>query len=237
MTAYGRSRVPGRIDPAAVELYSPHVLADSPLSYWPLIEPSGSAVDVVAGRNGTIAGSVTRPSASAPPDGCGADFAGSGQRIDIADAAEWDYSGDWSAEAWGRLTSLPGAGGVAFAREGSTGATQRWTVGVSSGGKPQAYVANGSTYKITVGPTNWPTNQWCHIVMTRASGGAVVLYFNGLQVATETGSVTSASTEQLTIGSNSANGSPWPGSIAHCAVYTSVLSAARVLAHYQAMAL
>jgi hypothetical protein len=208
------------------------ILADSPLSYWPLTESSGNAVDVVAARNGTITGSVTRPSSSTMGDGAGAGFTGSGQRINIADDAVWDYSGAWTSECFARLTSLPSPlSAAAFCREGSTGSTQRWAIGSSNGNKPTGYTANGSTYKILTGPTDWPTGQWCHIAIVSESGGTLRLYFNGTQVASTTGAVTAASAEQLTIGSSSVNTGLWPGAVAHCAVYTSALSAARIAAH------
>lgn len=231
MVAYGRTRNPGRIDALVLssQLLRDTILADSPLSYWPLTESSGGAVDVVAGRNGVIAGSVTRPSSPMIGDGAGAGFSGSGQRIDIADAAEWDYSGAWTAECFAYLSS--GSTQQCFCRDGGTGSTQRWALFVSPSGKPSCYVTDGSTYKVPEASFAWPTNQWCHIALVRESGGKLYLYFNGAEAASATGSVTSASAEQLTIGSNSANYGPWNGAIAHCAVYTTALSAARIAVH------
>jgi len=234
MVAYGRTRNPGRIDALALssQLLRDTILADSPLSYWPLTESSGGAVDVVAGRNGVIAGSVTRPSSPMMGDGAGAGFSGSGQRIDIADAAVWDYSGAWTAECFAYLTSLPAPStATVFCREGSTGPSQRWMLGVSSENKPLGYTADGSIYKVLAGPTDWPIGQWCHLALVRESGGTLRLYFNGAEIGSTTGAVTADSTEQLTIGSNSMNYGPWPGGAAHCAVYTTALSAARIAVH------
>lgn len=205
------------------------ILADSPLSYWPLDEASGSAVDVVAGRNGTITGSVTRPSSPTMADGAGAGFSGSGQRVDIADAAVWDYTGDWTAECFAYLSSLPGAERIAFCRSAGTAASQRWSLGITAGNKPTAFIADGSTYRVPTGAADWPTGRWCHIAVVRESGTAR-LYFAGSQVASNAGAVTSASAEQLTIGSMSHNYGPWPGLVAHAVVHTTALSAARIAA-------
>lgn len=232
MVTYGRTRNPGKVDPLARQQgLRDEILADSPLSYWPLTESSGNAVDVIAARNGTITGSVTRPSTPAMYDGAGAGFSGSGQRVDIADAPEWDYSGAWTAECFAYLSSLTGSNRTVFCREGNTGPSQRWAIFVSTSNKPACYVANGSIYKIPMASAIWPTGQWCHIAFVRESGGNLHLYFNGIEVASEIGSATSASTEQLTIGSNSQNNGPWPGAVAHCAVYAAALTAERIAAH------
>ena len=218
------------VQPGLLQRLRAEILADSPLGYWPLDESSGNAVDVVSGRNGVITGAITRPSSNPITGALGADFTGSGQRISIADDAVWDYTGDWTAECCAYLASLPNASQAAFGRSGNTGATQRWALGITAGNKPTAYVANGATYKIPTGSGNWTTGQWSHIAMVRESGGTLRLYFNGSLVSTDTGSVTSASAEQLTIGSESTAGAQWIGSIAHCAVYTTALSAGRIAA-------
>ncbi len=220
-------------DPAlvgAAALLRAVILSDSPLSYWPLTEATGSAIDVAAARDGAVAGSVTRPSSPAMTDGAGYGFSGSGQRVDIADAAVWDFTGDWTAECFAYLPSLPGAECHTFCRSAGTGPTQRWSLYISSGNKPSCYISNGVTYKTLIGASNWTVGQWCHIAMVRESVGTVRLYFNGTQIAIDAGSVTSASTEQLTIGSMSHNYGPWPGLVAHCAVHTTALSAGRIAA-------
>ena len=118
---------------------------------------------------------------------------------------------------------------IAFCRSAGTAASQRWSLGITAGNKPTAFIADGSTYRVPTGAADWPTGRWCHIAVVRESGTAR-LYFAGSQVASNAGAVTSASAEQLTIGSMSHNYGPWPGLVAHAVVHTTALSAARIAA-------
>jgi hypothetical protein len=71
MVAYGRSRNPGKIDPAALGVvYQSVVESLSPVAYWPMQEDSGTTMTALAGSSGTYSGGttlgVTGPTATIP---------------------------------------------------------------------------------------------------------------------------------------------------------------------------
>lgn len=60
MTAYGRTRIPGLIDPAALPFdYTRVVLDLGPVAYWPLQESSGTTMVAQVGSNGSYANGPT----------------------------------------------------------------------------------------------------------------------------------------------------------------------------------
>lgn len=86
MVAYGRSRNPGKIDPAALGVvYQSVVESLSPVAYWPMQETSGSTMAALVGSNGTYAGSPTLgaagPTLSLPN---AAQFNGTSQSASVA---------------------------------------------------------------------------------------------------------------------------------------------------------
>lgn len=79
--------------------------------------------------------------------------------------------------------------------------------------------------------------QTYHVVYSYdATANSMTLYVNGAQVATVGGvTLTSGTTEILRIGSISGTADErWAGTLDEAALYTAPLSAARVLAHYNA---
>ena len=77
---------------------------------------------------------------------------------------------------------------------------------------------------------------WHHVVFTRTqTGGALVLYVDGVQVATGTGGTSSqTASTTLCLARSATGGLFYAGSLDEVATYSAVLSAATVAAHYNA---
>jgi len=103
-----------------------------------------------------------------------------------------------------------------------------------------AYTSDSvGTFDVGAGPYTVPTAYGAgttvalHLVATRSTGGAVVLYVNGVQVATNTytGSIF-ASTINVSFNNLTAGTETFTASIANLALYSKVLTATQVANHY-----
>lgn len=218
----------GKYNPRAIR-YSDTVLADSPVGYWRLGEAEGStdAADGSGnGRTGTYVGGVTLQQ-----DGA---LLGSDDRAALFDGSSglmrrlsFPSSAAFTLEVWVKPTVLKvqmlmevGVDGVALTRLFMTDAN-----GIIEFDNQPGEIGNvQSVTPITAGT-------WWHIVAT-FDGATARLYLNGVLEAS-----TVASYGWSTGTLNFAAGASGPfSSVAmdEVAVYATALSAARVLAHYQA---
>lgn len=236
MTAYGRQRQPGKIDPAAVSVdYATVVLGDGPVAFWRLNDTS--TVDSVAGRDITWGSS---PSAAAGPAGVdrASAFNGTSQYGTTASASALVPTGDVTIEAWANLTSTSGTRS-AFSAIPATGNPACWTIDLI-GGKWRFLLGDtgGGTYASRSDPSPASTGLWYHIVGTFATSGTVTkLYINGTEVASTASTTstryTAASPVQIAR-YNQTWGQFFPGSLAGLALYDKVLTPAQILNHYSA---
>lgn len=236
MTAYGRQRQPGKIDPLAVSIgYATVVLGDAPVAFWRLND--ASAVDSVAGRDVTWGNG---PTAADGPVGVAraTAFNGTSQYGQTASASALVPTGDISIETWAYLTSTSGSRSVLGATP-TTGNPIAWGFDLSSG-KWRFILGDGAgnPYASISDPADAVTGQWYHLVGTfQASGTASKLYVNGAQVASSTSTAGTRYTTPcpVQIGRYNQTWSQFfPGRLAACALYNAVLSAAQVTNHYSA---
>jgi hypothetical protein len=210
------------------------VLSDGPSGYWRLGETSGTtAIDSSGADNGTYTNGPTLAQASLLPG----DSANRSVRFDgINDHVRVPSSGSLSpgvrvsAEAWIKPTSLPTAGSFASILTKAesyslqfNGPRLEFTI-MQSGVRRRLQAPSGA---IVAGQTY-------HVVGTY-DGTTQRLYINGTQVASTplTSAVTSNS-NPLFIAAWNATSEFFKGTIDEAAVYGSILSASRVLAHYNA---
>lgn len=220
--------------------YAATVLADGPTSYWRLGETTGTtAADSAGSSPGTIAGGVTLGLPGAivgdPDTAMGFDSA-SRQYIKVSDTAALDFTGDFSVEAWAKPAVLNGVGGAIVHKGGPSGySVWQYRLSTTSGNQWRGTVFVGTTAIQVTAPGTPSTTSWTHLVMTKA-GNTLTLYVNGAAVASTTFSGTvNTSNGNLAIGrTGSSNTDYFNGQIDEVAVYPTALSAARVLAHYQA---
>ncbi len=226
--------------------YDVVVLADSPVSYWPLSDPSGTtATDLASTNPGTYTGGFTL-GGSGPSAAFGGStaFNGSTGYVTVPNAAGLNITGAISLECWVKFTAVS-TGSSNFpglvAKYGSANGYFLSLHGNDGGllaNRPYFGLIKSSTEKDTgTGYAAVTTGVWYHVVATYDNVNPMVLYINGVQVvSTNNGaSILGANTNALTL----ANWTPagvttfLNGSLAGCAVYNTALSAAQVIRHYQ----
>jgi peptidoglycan hydrolase-like protein with peptidoglycan-binding domain len=206
--------------------YSSEVLADSPIRYWPLDDTSGStADDATNNADGTYSGSPTLGAAGVV--GTAVSFlAASSQQVLCP------FSGlttAWSLEFWWKSGGT--AGSVIF--RDST-ASNGWLLILTNSDADVQLRANGTNRTITGLGTTLDNGSWHHIVVT-SSGTQVITYVDGSAV--DTWSVTAAAStvaSPFRFARNGTSSTYYTGSYDEIAIYGSVLSGARVAAHFAA---
>jgi hypothetical protein len=220
----------------AIANYHDEVLADSPVAYFRLGDTSGTtAVDSSTNaNNGTYSGS---PSLNAPgvvnaPDGDGGVSFSSGlsQRMSNSRIAAYDVADIFTMEAWIRTNAVGAVNAGIFSR-GNNGPYIRTTSGA-------LHFVKSNISVIAIGP-KVNDNYFHHIVWTK-SGAANHFYLDGVEIfpAVTNATMTNPATVGLAVGADW-NGTAafrefFDGVIDEVALYSTVLSPARVTAHYNA---
>lgn len=218
--------------------YVSEVLADSPLAYWRLEETSGtSAADSSGnGKTGTYQGSLDLGQPGLITSGLALHCHGSIAGVLVANAFSIPTAtSPFTFEAWIKLTAT-GTRPIVSGRN-STSANQNLDFGVNSG---KLYVqprGDNNAGLITLqSPGNVNDGSTHHVVATRSTAKLWTLYVDGSSVATQSDGLTSGCTNLnlAYIGQENRNLLYMDGTIDEVAVYQTALSAARVLAHYNA---
>jgi hypothetical protein len=215
-------------EPPTGSAYADEVLADNPVSYWRLGEPSGTIANDEQGVNdGTYVGSPTlgQTGGIAGDSDTSVLFNPATSEITVADSASLDVGDVFTLECWVNRNSVVGSSGGLFDK-GSGAFT------LEDVGSGQWRFEKGATSTICYSTTNIPSTGWHHIVATK-NGATVKLYLDGADVTdTVTNATITNNGTQLQIG-RSGNGR-WYGYIDEVAIYPTALSGARVAAHYAA---
>jgi len=214
--------------------YPDEVLADNPRWWWRLAAIPGG-MDLSAGSTRetiTPGGSLFGNWRGICTDGYA--VVASSTNGGLADATTRLYvASGFSFECWFWPIQLP------------TGTTVLYTNipgGLNAGnglnfqadGKLHVYIWNGTTLVDTASVGSPSNNQWHHVVVTLGAGD-IRLYIDGAldKVIVQTQSGTNPA-QPLTLMNNVARTNGLPMMFAEPAIYPSVLSASRVLAHYNA---
>lgn len=222
--------------------YADAVLADSPLGYWKLDEASGTTCTDSSGngRNLTYGGTPSFRN-SGPPIVGGTSYAvgldGVNGEGAAASYASWMLPTSFSLECWVRSTASAGYPAIFGVANGRADSGQ-FVLYIRSGTIKATFTNTfAASSEVTTG-SGMTDGNWRHVVVTHDSvSGDLILYINGSSVASNSRTGTPQSVSQPIIigGCGSTVDSNWfSGDIAHCAYYGAALSAARVLAHYQA---
>lgn len=223
-------------------VYATEVLADSPYLYYRLSETSGTTVlDYTSNaRNATYTNSPTlNQSPLISVDAC-VDFDGTNDYATFTTAAS--VTGDFTLECWVRADSFTSYPGVVSAWNANTSGNYGSAIVINTTGTVEIYAANSTftgwsytdntSYTLSTGTTY-------HLVFVNDDTNNVgYLYVNGVLQYTA-GSKTTAmglfnSGKNLVVGRANNSGSYFDGKIDEVAVYTTALSASRILAHYNA---
>jgi Concanavalin A-like lectin/glucanases superfamily len=219
--------------------YSSAVLADSPAGYWPLNESSGTtAFDLSGnGNNGTYSGSFTVGNAGlllGTADTC-ANFTGG--KMVVPDVAPLRLgAGNISIECWINVSSL--AAYASLFDAGSSATNRFYSCFLNaSGGAGTWYGAFGGT----AGHDTLPLSPSIAIgtlyyIAITSNGTTQIAYVNTTASSTNLATA-GASNDNLGVtlfGNPSTGGGLLQGKCQEFAIYPTVLSAARVTAHYNA---
>lgn len=212
--------------------YSDEVLADSPWLYWRLGEASGAtAEDATANnRDGTYTG-VTYGVTGAVTGGDTA--IGIADITDLVTSAASVPTGACTLEFWFRPTSTPTDTASVMSTSNGAGGGAGVDVSFSNGRQLEARVWIGS--EVFTGTTSALTlNTWYHVAV-RCDGSTAKVYLNGVDSASAAAVGTPVDSHPFTIGGSTGNfGANVAFQADEAAFYSSALSAARILAHYNA---
>lgn len=216
--------------------YSETVLADTPVAYWRLGEPSGTtAADEVASFDGTYTNTPTLGVAGAldgDADTAITLAAASSEHVEVAHAAGINPSGDITVECWVKFTST--ATMVLVAKYGGPTDAKGWLLLADGGGvqfdgrTALGYLSSGPSGAINDG-------EW-HQVVGRRIGAVFSIAVDGVPVNGETESAQAIDTTRvLRIGRNTDpldETAYFDGSIDEVSLYDYALTEDRILAHY-----
>jgi hypothetical protein len=189
-----------------------------------------NAADALGRHPGTTQGGATfKPGANGVDSGL--QLSGTG-RVNLGRVEDFDFAdGTGSVEAWvrvdwsGSLTYNP----AIFVNR--NGGPVTWSLHMN-GDKSAVGIWNGMAYQTRPIPN--PGTRWHHLAVVFNSG-EMVIYWDGASLGTLfQGLGTGASTTQMGSSSATATAEGWVGMFDEVAFYSDALSAAQVLAHYQA---
>ena len=226
--------------------YAPTVLADNPIGFWLLNETSGTTGDDLTANNNdlTFYNSPTLNVATGLGGiPVGITFDGTNDRLNTSTVATFNRaaSTNWSIEMWVKTNSATGA--VFMTWRDSTGSnagvTAALSINLNALGNIGLYTVDSAGNGLAISHTNsYNDNAWHQVVISATSGGALRLYIDGVDRAnTTTSRFTTGSNREILVAANNNGGTYqdfYAGTATAVSVYDTALSAAQVLAHYNA---
>jgi hypothetical protein len=226
---------------AAPDAYTAAVAADSPNSYWPFAETTGTvAYDYSgSGHNAAISNGVTLGAAGPRPStfpGFSSStkayqFDGSSGFVGAGTAASLGGSTDFTVEAWINTSSATTQ--VIAQQRDSAGYLGEYQFTVNASGNLNFYIYNSAYQADVTTATSVADGAWHQVAAVR-SGTYLYIYVDGALAASGSGTVVALGpTLQTFIGSDQRDGvSYFNGSLAAVAIYSHALSSGRIVQHY-----
>jgi RHS repeat-associated protein len=215
-------------------MYAQTILADTPLEYYRLDDPSGTVGADSSGnsRSATYAGTYTQASAGALPNDPDKALYANGATVTASDSALPMGNGARTIEAWVNTTT----GGVQAIAGYGTAAT-RSLFDLRLNGSNQVGVVTWNDDKYFTAPYSLTNGQW-HQIAATYDGTTVIVYVDGQNIGQSTfgsGLGTQSNGSGMVVGRDSwACCESFVGSLDDVSVYGSALSSSRVLAHFSA---
>ncbi len=227
----------GRTAAAPADSYGASVFYDDPTLYWRLGDTTGTAAaDSATGLTpGTYQATNTKGVAGAIAGTANTAVAFNGSNGFVSSNSSFVNPTTYSEEAWFKTTTTTGGKIIGFgnAKTGLSTSYDRH-VYMQNDGK----IAFGalSAANVIVSPTAYNNGQWHHVVATQGATG-MNLYIDGLPVGSNPLTTPAVYTGYWRVGGDktwNSTSSYFNGTIDEAAVYPTVLSAARVQAHFAA---
>lgn len=220
--------------------YADEVLADSPVGYWRLGDASGTnANDEISTNDGTYAGGFTLAVTGAltGDTDTAVTLNGTDGRVTIPATFPTLAASDMTCEAWIKTAATGTAGQMIFGAYQTASPFPGWGFIFQQGtadGKLGFFDATSALWRKSTG-TITDTN-WHHVAVTVSSGGSTTFYIDGTAAGTVAGNAPNSFTGPKAIGStgNNVTSALFNGTLDEVAVYSTVLSGTRILAHYTA---
>lgn len=158
-------------------------------------------LDRATGKAITIAGNAQIDTAQSKFGGGSLLLDGTGDYVTLVDSADWDFgTGDFTVEAFVRLSSLPGTDVFYTVASNYTNSTTGWTFHIGNPGGVRYLMFNYAgvtSYNAAWTPS---TNTWYHVVAERV-GSTLTLYVDGVSIGSTSNSTDiTGATSVLTIG-------------------------------------
>lgn len=230
--------------------YANAVAADTPLGWWKLNEMSGTtAADSGSGGNaGTYTAGYSQMQVGPVIDGISyaTKLDGSTGFINIGDIAAFRFTGAFSVEAWIKTIGVGNALVPVVAKCLHDLSTGGWAICQNTNAiRVLVYTAAGAPIIDFSGIKAINDGAWHHVVVTwdgTTSANHAIIYVDGVsdQTGTAVAGTVGTPAQSLRIGSFADAGGTFfgyngtAGNIGEVALYTSVLSATRIAAHYAA---
>lgn len=220
--------------------YEQVVLADAPIAYWRLGEAAGpNAADSTGhGHVGTYTGALTfsQPGALAnEPAAKAVSFAGPNNYVTVPDDPALAVgNGPVSVELWIKATNAES--GNTFLCKGITSYAFVVSSDPPVGGFQQIWWCRADLTPVFMATSIGVTDgNWHHLVGTRDAAGTVHVYVDGVnRDGAPTAGVLADNATAFLIGSFTSLSGAFGGTLQEVALYNYELSAAKVLAHYNA---
>jgi len=221
--------------------YAAAVLVDSPVLFLRFEEQSGTFASDVGGHVGTPVGAIH---GAAGKLGWCPSFDGVDDYVSVPDAVDLRVTGDLTLEAWIYPTrgNNSGYSGLIAKQDAGDKPAYDWAIPFNEGRLRygHALAAGGASYATPPTTGKIPTNAWTHVAIVKTNA-AVAFYYNGVAdgpAVAFTAGAAFAATAPVHIGQRNDGGfSRFPGRIDSVAIYASALTAARLLAHFNAVSL
>lgn len=232
----------------ASQTYAQLVAADGAIHFWALDETEGTtAANDIGAITGTYASVTLGATAVCQDGGTGVDLlTGVGREVDFGTSLDSDFMGasqDWTVELWFRSDGVLATRRIFDARgTGALGANAGIWIRQEVDGTLSGYAdpGTGAANDVFITGAGISADTDYHVVMTwDASAGTLSMYLNDTSYASGTNTnainadLTNARNAKLGNGSDS-DTQQFTGTIDNVAIYTKILSAAEITAHYAA---
>jgi len=214
--------------------YASEVLADAPLLYWRLDDPSGTTATDLSGngRNGTYGSGVTLNQAGALAFDRDAAVLLDNTSNGVVTSTFNPFASSFTVEGWANRTSTA-AGDTLWTGDVTAGPFLR----CDSAALSVTFDNDGTSGAGALGWANaWPAlGVWVHWAFTfNAVSFVGELFINGVSQGTKTFATINATPGNFRVGVRATATDPFNGSIDEVAVYSGVLGRERIAAHYAA---